>query len=528
MLNWRSDFASPRSTSMEDVNRTPQYEVAVVGFGPAGAVAACWLGQAGIRTLVLDKSRRIWNIPRAVALDHEILRIFQNLGVVGKILPFTAPFGASEHFGVEGQLIRRIDVVRPPYPMGYLPTMVFSQPPVEKLLREHAAEYATVEVRLGEEVITLQQLHDQVSLELQSDDGTQSVVTTRYLIGCDGASSCIRQCLNIQLNDLGFDEPWMVVDVLVDEASIASLPGTAAQYCNPARPVTYIIGPGNHRRWEIMLLPGEEPAAMEHEQKVWELLSPWLKPGQGKLWRASCYRFHALVAHQWRKGNVFLAGDAAHQQPPFIGQGMCQGIRDVTNLAWKLKAVLRERASDALLETYAEERSRHVYTLTSRIKEIGRHICERDPEAARSRDASLLKQGGGSAPTVTRQEIVPGLEAGLLGRCDGNAIGTLFPQPRIISPEGSTLLDDIVGPGWRLFLDGRQVGTSDLDEALITPVVIGGQRLAERDGVVANWFDRHQCVAALVRPDHYVYAVLKSLDELRPVLRDLSDQLRGS
>jgi 3-(3-hydroxy-phenyl)propionate hydroxylase len=229
---------------------------------------------------------------------------------------------------------------------------------------------------------------------------------------------------------------------------------------------------------------------------------------------------------------VFLAGDAAHQQPPFIGQGMCQGIRDVTNLAWKLKAVFREGAADALLETYAEERNRHVYTLTSRIKEIGRHICERDLQAARSRDASLLKQGGGSAPTVTRQEIVPGLEAGLLGPRNGNATGTLFPQPwilspEILSPEGSTLLDDIVGNGWRLFLDGRQVDAADLEQGLATPVVIGGPGLPERDGVVANWFDRQHCVAALVRPDHYVYTVLRSLDESRPVLQALSDKLRS-
>ena len=513
---------------MEDVSRIPEYEVAVVGFGPAGAIAACWLGQTGIRTLVLDKSRRIWDIPRAVAIDHEILRVLQNLGIVDKILPYTAPFGASEHFGVEGQLIRRIDVVRPPYPMGYLPTMVFSQPPVEKLLREHAAQHATVEVRLGEEVIALRQAHDHVSLELQSDDGTKSAVSARYVIGCDGASSRIRQCLDVKLDDLGFDEPWMVVDVLVDEASLALLPGTAAQFCNPARPVTYIIGPGNHRRWEIMLLLGEEPAAMEQEQRVWELLSPWLKPGQGKLWRASCYRFHALVAQQWRKGDVFLAGDAAHQQPPFIGQGMCQGIRDVTNLAWKLNAVLREGAGDALLNTYAEERSRHVYTLTSRIKEIGRHICERDPEAARLRDALLLKQGGGSAPTVTRQEIVPGLEGGLLDPLGGNATGTLFPQPWILSSHGAALLDDIVGHGWRLFLDGRQVGAPDLDRKLATPVVIGGRGLLDRDSVVANWFDRQQCVAALVRPDHYVYTSLRSLDELHLVLRALSHRLLAS
>jgi 3-(3-hydroxy-phenyl)propionate hydroxylase len=320
----------------------------------------------------------------------------------------------------------------------------------------------------------------------------------------------------------------MVVDVVVHPESLSRLPHTAAQFCNPARPVTYIIGPGNHRRWEIMLLPGEDPATMEREGKVWELLSPWLKPDEGKLWRASCYRFHALVANPWRKASVFLAGDAAHQQPPFIGQGMCQGIRDVTNLAWKLRAVLREDAGDALLDTYTEERSRHVHTLTSRIKEIGRHICERDPEAARLRDESLLRQGGGSAPTVTRQEIVPGLEAGLLHSPHAKATGTLFPQPWIVSAEGSTLLDNITGYGWRLFLDGRQLQKPDLPQTWITPVVIGGPGLRERDGVVAAWFDRQPCVAALVRPDHYVYAVLASLDECGPILQVLTEQLRNS
>jgi 3-(3-hydroxy-phenyl)propionate hydroxylase len=400
-------------------HRLGRVDVVIVGFGPAGAVAACWLGYFGIKTLVIEKSRTIWDIPRAMALDHEIMRVFQNLGVVKEILPHTAPFPASEHFGSKGQLIRKVDIFPPPYPMGYTPSLVFTQPAVEAILRRHVAEYADVTVWLGAEVIGVRQNRGEVSVDVQMENGTVATARASYLIACDGASSPVRQMLNLKLDDLGFDEPWMVVDLLVKEHAIGKLPRTAAQYCDPARPTTFIIGPGNHRRWEIMLLPGEEPREIEREENVWRLLSPWLNPSDGSLWRASCYRFHALVAEQWREGRVFLAGDAAHQQPPFIGQGMCQGIRDATNLCWKLKSVIREGAADQLLDTYGEERKLHVYTLTSRIKAIGNHICIRAPEAARHRDEELLKQGGGVPPVVTRQEIAPPAS----GRIAGNRRG---------------------------------------------------------------------------------------------------------
>lgn len=500
------------------------YDVVVVGFGPAGAVAACWLGQAGVRTLAIDKSHSIWQIPRAVAIDHEILRVFQNLGIAEEVLPHTAPFPASEHFGAQGQLIRRIDAVPPPYPLGYVPTMVFTQPAVEGILRERAQSYPSVDVSLGLEATHVTQISDLVTLDLVSDDGTKQSVTAGYVIACDGASSTIRRLLDIKLQDLNFDEPWLVIDVKVRESSLAKLPGTAAQYCNPARPTTFIIGPRNHRRWEIMLLPGEDLREMEARENVWRLLAPWLTPEDGELWRASSYRFHALIAEQWRKGRVFLAGDAAHQQPPFIGQGMCQGIRDVTNLTWKLQEVLTGNAEDRLLDTYGEERGTHVHTLTSRIKAIGHHICERDPEAARLRDESLIAQGGGIAPTVTRQEIVPPLEVGLLAPVRHLANGTLFPQPWIITDEGSERLDNLIGCGWRLLVDGRQVAKDESIQSPICATIIGGNGLAEQDGVVARWFDNHECVAALVRPDHYVYGVLFSLDGLSSLLESLQRQ----
>ncbi len=508
------------------MNRKPEFEVAILGFGPAGAIAACWLGQAGVKTLVLDKTRTIWEIPRAMALDHEILRVFQNIGVIERVLPHTAPFGASEHYGAAGQLIRRIDVVPPPYPLGYLPNVVFTQPPVEAILRERVHAHPSVTVNLGLELIALSQKEETVSLEIQDEAGNIETRTAKYVIGCDGASSTVRRLLGIPLDDLGFDEPWLVVDLVVNDAALAKLPTVCAQYCDPARPYTYIIGPENHRRWEIMLKPGEDPRTMEREENVWSLLSRWVEPADGRLWRAGSYRFHALLAQSWRKGSVFLAGDAAHQQPPFLGQGMCQGVRDVTNLCWKLVSVLAGEFCDAMLDTYGEERKQHVATLTGRIKEIGAAICERNPEAARLRDESLLALGRGRAPVVTRQEIVPPLKSGLICADCGPAAGTIFPQPRLATWQGPKLMDEISGPGWRLIVDGRgNFDRSALGGCGFSTLVIGGEGHGETEGLIAGWFDRHQCRAAIVRPDHYVYCAVIELESLDEICRGLQNRI---
>jgi 3-(3-hydroxy-phenyl)propionate hydroxylase len=469
----------------------------------------------GVKTLVVEKSRTIWEIPRAMALDHEILRVFQNIGVVDRILPYTAPFGASEHYGTTGQLIRQIDVVAPPHPLGYLPNMVFTQPPVEAVLRQRAAEHACIAIQLGTEVTSLAEEPDALALRLHTDHGMTAEVRARFVIACDGAASTVRRLLDIPLEDLGFDEPWLVVDMLVKDSALAELPSECAQYCDPARPYTYIIGPGNHRRWEIMLNPGEDPRVIEREENVWPLLARWLQPGDGKMWRASSYRFHALLAAQWRWERVFLAGDAAHQQPPFLGQGMCQGIRDVTNLCWKLKAVMTGDCTDALLDTYEQERKEHARILIQRIKEIGASICIRDPEAARCRDEELLRRGEGKAPVITRQEIVPPLLSGLV-RTNSPGVGVIFPQPRIATARGQVLLDDLSGLGWRLMIDGRtEFNVPDVQEVAIGTVVLGGNGLAEKDHVAAHWFDAHKCKAAIVRPDHYVYCGLEDTNDIK-------------
>jgi 3-(3-hydroxy-phenyl)propionate hydroxylase len=493
------------------------HELVVLGFGPCGAVAAGLLAQAGFQTLAIDRARAIYDKPRAIAIDHEILRMLDGMGLAEAVLPHTAPFPASEHFGVEGQLIRRIDMVPEPYPQGFVPTMVFSQPPLEAAIRAHVAALPGLAIELGTECIGVTQDAAGVSLDLRDENGETRRITAGTLVACDGASSFTRQSLGIGFEDLEFDEPWLVVDLLVAPEGLARLPRNAAQFCDPARPITYIVGPANHRRFEIMLLPGEDPQAMQQEASVWRLLARWLAPGDAVLWRAASYRFHALVAAQWRQGRVFLAGDAAHQQPPFIGQGMCQGLRDVANLVWKLAAV-RDGAAPALLDSYAIERAQHVRTLTARIKAIGRQICERDPAAARARDAALLAQGGGRPPVLTRQEIVPPLEAGFLATPAHPAQGTLFPQPWVQAGAGWARLDRVAGTGWRVFAAGAAPAIPGAMRILPPGSTPQDGALIERDGVANAWFARHGVMAAIIRPDHYVHGAAADAASLARML----------
>ncbi|MET4577476.1 bifunctional 3-(3-hydroxy-phenyl)propionate/3-hydroxycinnamic acid hydroxylase [Ottowia thiooxydans] len=494
------------------------YDVAIVGYGPAGAVAAGLLGQQGLNVYVCEKLQEVYAIPRAIAMDHEILRVFQQLGVVEAVAPFMEPFTDSEYFGVDGQLIKRMTMLAAPYPQGFTPSNVFTQPPVEEVLRARVSQLANVHVDLGVEMTHVDPDVDGVTLKID-EGGKSKVVRAKYLVACDGGSSPVRTQLNMPLEDLDFDEPWLVVDVLVNEQGLAKLPKTSVQYCEPERPCTMVIGPKNHRRWEISLRPDEDPMEVQKPGETWKLLSRWLTPQDGELWRQSSYRFHALVASEWRQGRVFLAGDAAHMQPPFLGQGMCQGIRDVTNLSWKLGSVLRGDVqgdvAEDLLDSYGIERKAHVRELTSRIKHVGEVICERDPVKARERDSKLLAEWGGVVKDTPRQDIIPKLETGLLSRETSNARGTLFPQPWIHQAGAPQRMDALAGNGWRL-VTASSVELSSAPQGLLNVSVISLQTPAysETEGVAAAWFRRHECVAALVRPDNYVFGTAATEEEL--------------
>lgn len=504
---------------------TPVYDVAIVGYGPVGQVAAGLLGQQGLKVHVCDRLTEVYQIPRAIALDHEIMRVFQQLGVVDAIAPFTEPFSNSEYFGVDGQLIRRMTMLPPPYPQGYTPSLVFTQPPVERALRERVARLPNVTVELGVAMTAITQDADGVQLTLQGEGGTHTV-QARYAIACDGGSSGVRAQLGLPLEDLDFDEPWLVVDVLLNDAGMARLPAVSVQYCEPERPCTLVLGPGNHRRWEISLKAGEDPREMATPEATWRLLSRWIGPAHGALWRQASYRFHALVAAEWRRGRVFLAGDAAHMQPPFLGQGMCQGIRDAANLAWKLGAVVagevQGEAADALLDSYGQERRAHVRELTSRIKQVGAVICERDTDRARERDRRLLAEAGGQVRDTPRQDILPGLETGLLAERSAGGRGSLFPQPWLRTAQGPRRMDALLDPGWRLVMAaGVALPEGGFDG--LRMLSLADQ--PETEGVVRDWFARHGAVAALVRPDHYVFGTAARAGDIGALLDEAAIRL---
>jgi 3-(3-hydroxy-phenyl)propionate hydroxylase len=511
-----------------------RFDVCVVGFGPTGATAAALLGEAGHSVLVVDRLLDIYDKPRAICIDHEIMRVFQGLGIVHDIAEHIAPYPASEYRGAGGQIIKRLDTAPPPHPLGYAPNLSFLQPPVEKVVRSKAASFPNVQIGLGHELTEMEQRDEVVMLRLKSADGPTQV-QARYVIACDGANSTIRGMAGFKLEDLGFDERWLVIDLLVGDEALARLPAVNVQYCEPSRPATHVVGVGNHRRWEIMLLPGEDPAEAMSPAGVWRHLSRWISANEATLWRSAVYRFHALVAGEWRRGRILLAGDSAHQQPPFLGQGMCQGVRDAANIAWKLGLVLSGEAQEELLDTYGTERSNHVRKLTGIIKGLGLLICERDWERALQRDAKLVAEMGGEVKTTIRQDLMPRLEQGALSGRDHPAMGTVFPQPCLTS---GLLLDEAVGAGFRLMV--TDLLTSSVLESLVLPPIVrivrfcvGGKtasdraylNVEERDGIVSAWFARHGVLAALVRPDHYVFGVAVDIDSLVSLCGELREKL---
>ena len=519
-------------------------EVAIVGFGPVGATLAALLGGRGRRVAVFDRSTDIYPLPRAFALDQEAMRTMQEVGIADALAPHVMAYRPTLYIGADGEPIQHFDMGPGPYPLAWAPTYTFNQPALETELRRAVGTLPGVAVHLGHEVTDVQQPtgEDGALLTVQAPDGSARNVHARYVVACDGGTSPMRKRLGLTLRSLEFDEPWVVVDVRVNDDMLGSLPATNIQYCRPERPCTYVVGPGVHRRWEF-LLTAEEAARREMpDEAIWQLLAPWLRPDQAQLWRAATYRFHAVVLQRWRSGHVLLAGDAAHQMPPFLAQGMCQGLRDAANLAWKLDRVLAGQSGDALLDSYGEERGPQVEEVTATVKRLGQIICERDPARARVRDQRLRDEQGGQVKMQLRQNLLPGIRHGLI---DGGTApaGMPFPQARCLTDGTDVLrrMDDLLGRGFVLVLKSApdaaqwQAWADALRTLGAQAVCVGDQpptpqllRLTEAEPVLAHWFAHHCCEAALVRPDHVVYGVAARSEDVGTLLNKACRQLPAS
>jgi 3-(3-hydroxy-phenyl)propionate hydroxylase len=457
-----------------------------------------------------------------MGFDHEVMRVFGNIGLADDIAEHVMPYRPSEYRTTGSQLIKRIDAAKPPFPLGWAPNYVFSQPPVERALRSKIADLKSVTVELGSEVLSVNSTGSQADVRIQAKDGTERTVTADYVLACDGGTSPIRTRLGLKMEDLAFDEPWLVVDVILNEGAGENLPKTNVQFCELARPCTFVVGPGQHRRWEFMINPDEQPSEISQPEAIKKLIARWLPEDDYQLWRASAYRFHALILEQWKADRVFFLGDAAHMTPPFLAQGMCQGMRDALNLVWKLALVKGGLAAPAFLNTYQTERVPHVRQTTLAAKEFGGVICERDGKKAAIRDARLIQQMTENPGGTIRQSLIPGLSQGFVAQVA--PAGELFPQPLVINHTGKrALLDEFTGQSFRVVVAPgfdasallRCLRSSQSLKGLpihvvrlVTPQQSDARTVddyEEVDGVLAQWLERRGCNVVIVRPDHYVY-----------------------
>ncbi|HCF1525220.1 bifunctional 3-(3-hydroxy-phenyl)propionate/3-hydroxycinnamic acid hydroxylase [Pseudomonas aeruginosa] len=530
---------------MSDHKPSLTCDVLISGYGPSGATLANLLGLRGFNVVVVERDKEIYDKPRAITADHEVMRIFQECGLAEEIMQSSIPHPGSDYIGLDNQIIKRLYPAPPPLSLTWDPTWLFVQPELEATLRRGVDRFQCVSTFLGHELVSFTQDDTGVRASVRrmdSDDFFE--VTARYLVACDGGRSTVRKLLKSTVENLDFDEWWIVADARL--RGELDLPKRATHYCHPWRPGSFVIGPGDLRRWEVKILPGENPASFESDEAFLQVLSNFVDISKIELWRKAIYCFHALVVDEWRCGCVFLMGDAAHQTPPFLGQGLCAGIRDAANLAWKLDAVERKGFPSTLLDTYGEERKPHVRQVVASAKEIGLIIGELDMEAARKRDALLGEQiASGKAETI-RQKFVPGLETGLLGKDPqgrlANSAGEVFVQPWVKSG-GNVFarMDDLVEPGFAVFTTSRElfldlseearrimrrfdIHLVQFEKAALAPARDQWNvlHLEEQSDLAFNWFRDRHVQAVLVRPDHYVFGAAADAAALDGLLRQLA------
>lgn len=529
-------------------------EVLIVGMGPSGATLANLLGQRGHRVLVIDQAAAIYDKPRAITADQEALRIFQEIGLADEINACTTPHPGTDFVGLRGQVIKRFYPAPPPEPLAWAPSFMFVQPELEACLRRGLQRYPEVKALTAHSFVSLTQDADEVVATLQrGSDLAPITVKARYVVAADGATSTIRKQWAAPVEDLAFDEWWVVVDAWI--RGPVDLPERCVQYCRPSRPGTYIVGPGDLRRWEIKLLPGEHPEDFQSHEAVWAALGEFVDTRHLEHCRTAVYRFHALVVETWRQGRVFLMGDAAHQMPPFLGQGLGAGVRDAYNLAWKLDAVMRQQAQPILLDSYGLERKRHVRTVVGHAKNFGLIIGELDTDRARLRDQVMEAELRSGAAVTVRQKLIPGLETGFLFHAADGALGQgagalcIQPWVRSFVDQPWCRLDDLTGGRFTLIttstslLDAMTVEDlafwQGIDGVTVLLTAVPAQNpqihspqihnpqthiLHERDGLMGAWLAEQGATALLARPDHYVYGLASDGPSLRQLMNELQIQ----
>ena len=498
------------------MNSNDAYDVAVIGYGPSGVTAANLLGAMGLRVAIIERDASVFARARAISTDEEVLRIWQRLGLSERLKQDMLAGRAIDFVDERGRAFVSADL--PSRGHGHPPQMFIYQPALEEVLRKGVDRYPNVEVLLEHECLRLSQDASGVDLAVANlRDDSLGRLRARYVIAADGGSSLTRAQLNIGYEGRTYEDRWVVIDTKMIRPCKDH--DRLRFHCDPDRPAVDCPTPLGHHRWEFPVLQGEDETYLTSKEAIWKLLECYgIGEENVRILRATVYSHHVRFAERWRSGRIFLAGDAAHAMPPWIGQGMAAGVRDVANLCWKLGAVLRGELPESVLDTYESERKPHVRGITERAVLVGRIITERRRFLTRLRNPVLRGLDRLTWPKHLLQNSTWIPEAhypqGLSAPISTSADGRLIPQPRVIwQDRPGVLLDDLLGTGWCLVHAGVRRPQPAWDALGIPSITVAPAdrppalgTVIDEQNVLWNWMARHRVTALALRPDRFVYA----------------------
>lgn len=497
-------------------------QVAIVGAGPVGLTLANFLGQAGVRTVVLEQKAATTDEPRAVNLDDESLRTMQGLGLGAEVADTLLPATGTKYISKSGKTVAYAHPrVRP---QGHWPKNVFVQPDFDALLAREAAKLDLVDVRFETALTELEQDDSGVRLKLDHN-GAKSLLEADWVVGSDGGRSTVREALGIKMSGSTFEQPWIVLDT-IDDPNRSRF---SRHHLDPDRPFVVVPGREGRCRYEFMLLPGETANEMLQWDQIEKLLRPHREITAGQVIRQVIYTFHALSAERWRDRRVVIGGDAAHMMPPMAGQGLNSGVRDAHNLGWKLALVANGLASPKILDTYEQERKTHAESMIKLSTRMGNILMTTNPHKAKliraAFAATKLLPPANRYLTDMRFKPKPAYREGFMQEFHkGSWIGRLVPQPLVMIPDGAMIpFDNVLGSGFGLMSIGAGPDSFDgftqpvwdrivphrVEVALgdVNPLAHPDHvSVADVDDRLAEAFAAHHGEVLLIRPDRYVAA----------------------
>ncbi len=530
---------------------TDLYDVTIVGAGPVGLTIANYLGCMGVRALVLEQRETLIDYPRGVGMDDECLRSFQAIGLADAVAEHTVPGQKMRFLTMTGKTFALIDPQTREF--GWPRRSSFIQPMIDEILFEGLKRFDGVESEFGAQVLSFEEEGERIRLRVKSASSIRTIAT-RWLIGCDGGRSMVRKSLDIDFDGITDATRWVVIDLKNDPIGLPD----SYLHCVPSRPYVSIALPHGMRRLEFMVFGEESEEELCSPAGVQALLARALPhPERADVMRSRVYTHNARLARHFGRGRVLIAGDAAHLMPVWQGQGYNSGIRDATNLAWKIALAVRGDASDEIVHSYEPERREHAKAMIDLSVTAGRIFAPTNKVVAWLRDKIAL--GLNMLPPVKRYFVqmrfkpMPRFTRGLVltgkdGRPAGRATGKLFPQPEIMTVEGERRrLDDVIGLRFAILswgCDPQQHMSAEIRRywadmgatmILIVPltqlhsfrgqVLPGTKLLGDAGGVLHEWFAGQDSDGSIVvmRPDRVVAGIVQSqrLDEASRTLRSM-------